>query len=814
MATDSTTEDRARSEWEVEKSTDFTNGIIRLLTSALGRDQSAFSQGELSTLKDIVVLLSRISSGVTGMPIGGASASSYMHGGIYAMSGGVTVTKADGSYVENIFGQGAVTTSVADQIAKRAEAARYAHTAIGTVDTFDGMSEQLVSGMYGKIMAERGFQQGDVHGVEIGTDLKSFDTQMRWLEDEGVTAKNDAYKDLDRARAARAKMDELAKRMYEKDDYNKLDVTEKAAVQRAMTEGVDQEGDEIDVGDYYGRQGRTYKKGDITETDVTVAADTAERGRSAVVVSDEALKDIDETAKNTAKTLQAWSEMLGTEDIGMLQATASRLRLQSVTSKKGTEQLANTMKDVRTYAELSGKTTEEVLQGYSSIAQSLDASGKTYSYAQLSQLYGKSEQFARDEASGVVSGPYTASVRMEKARQQQVNNMNNSMGIMALRHVVENNLGTQEQREQAAELLAQYNEAVKSGDIERARSINWNQARNLAEAAGVDMNDKDELDYLVKTYHTDDDLQNEELMAGKYFAKKLARGVRGVTDEQRTQLEAMFEEMPLMISSKEEAGKIAKAIESTAGMSMEEAEEAISADKSLTEDQKKFALANMHMFGETDEDRLRFSDTVNAAFSNKEFRNWAVQRTTGRQMEAEQQRRSIVEEKEARGEYKGDKGAIKAFTDALLHGETPTGEEAEKIMAKPRRLLTSDKEEDQISGLLRLKDREGNDFIAGNTDEERRARAKEMIQNNKEGFDAIIKDHYANQSEDKNFLERFWDWATGDDGEKKTEAAADKPKAAEGKKDEGKAEGQSLGKLESMMGALCTDVKTIITKLR
>lgn len=805
MPKDLTEKDRLRSDFEVESRDDFTKGIVSILTSVMGRSESGFDKGTITALTDIVTLLRRVVSNMTGTGPQ-ASATGYVTGGLLA-SGGIAVKRVDDDTTENVFGSGNITQTVSEQIAQHAGANRYKNTSVGKIDTFDGMSEELVRGMYGKIVAERGLRTGDVMGAELGTTTKSIDTQMRWMEDSGVTEKNDGYIELNKTRAVRAKMDEMAQRMYDTDDYNQLDKDKKAAVKRALSKGVDADGDKIDVGNYQGRKGQVFQAKDISDVDIEKAERTAEHGSFATVVTDSAMSDIDEIAQNSAKNLQAWSDMLGTKDIEQLQGVATRLKLQSVTSKKGTEQLADTMKDVRTFAELAGKSTGEVLQGYSAIASSLDAAGAAYSYAEVADLYAKSEQFAREDSSGQNNTLYSASKRTEMARQQQINQQNNMGGILAARHILETGEGTADQIARAQKIVEEYDKAIAEGRIEDADELNWGEARDLADEAGIDLEDQDVVKRLSELHMTKDDLANNEEATLTYMSR--ARADEVVAEDDR--LEGKEEEVASMLKDAarnvgvQGYGAVANALRETTGMDEDETISYIENNKNLTDDQKRLALGHLADFGNDDEGKQLFADTLARGMQDKQFQRFTATIKSGAQLEAEQQRRAQVEKNIEDGVYKGDKGTLQTFSDALVYGQTMTGREGKEAMEKTKELLQSKKTEDNVEGLLQLKNKDGSNFIEGKDEEERRKNAQKMVDKNKEGFESIVRDQLGappEQVEEKGVWDTIKGWFTSDSKDNKEES-----------KSEG-GDTPSLAKLESLLGTLCTDMKTIVSRMK
>lgn len=828
MARDLTGTDREYSDFEVDKRSSVSSAIVDLVAQVIGGGRSAFNREELGAMEDIVALLTRIATNTLGLKSSEFAPAAYIRGGLYT-SGAVPITTPGSRAVENVQGTGAVTTTLAEQITKHIESILHRKTDIGTIDTFEGMSRELVAGMYGQILSERGVRKGDVLRLNTGTEVVELDKQMEAIRGEGVSAENRQYEELSKTRAVRAKMDELAETYFDDKTYNELTKEQKKALVDLIKEGKDVAGNELDLGEFTGAEGKTYKRSDLSEADIDTGAEMAERSKTAVVVTDKLLSDLDETAKQSAKYIKAWSDVLNTKDIAQLQAAASRLKMSSITTRKGTEELADTMKEIYTSAELTGKGTEEVLKGYSAIANALDATGRTYSRAELIELYNKSEQFALEEKTGRNKSMYSATERVEMVRQEQVNMQNNSMNLFALREMIATGNGTEEQIARASALVTAADAALQRGDLEEYDRLN-RQAADLANES-YDMTSRSVLDNLNKKYNTKELRRRHEDATIKHIVQtrsdEIAAEIETTTGYQidRNLLER-FSEETIRNAGADGAGGVAKILRDTAELSQKEAIKKISEAEGLSDEEKAIAQDVVQSLGgdAAANDRKRYADALVRVSQDHRARQHAAIATSERTKAAEATRREQVEKNMESGVYIQEKGMMEKFSDALLHGEMYTEEQGEELASRVRKMLISEDPALRAEGLAQLRDKEGSYVVSGDTEADRIAKAKELVERNTDEYDRIVSKYRRKNAASVDPLEKGSASAasgeTFDDsvsGKQAPARSATESSGAAQPGDNGSSRGEDnelLQSIENILASVATDVKMLVSRNR
>ena len=496
--------------------------IVSLLTQTLfGAAPSALGKSTQQSITDIVATVSQVLSAmginIPGIGLPGQSLA-YTRGAMAGMHG-VKVTSVEDGSTRNVYGDGITTQAVASQLDAGLQRNRMktvtdakGNVVLGAdgkpleVDRFGGAGEQLLSGLQGKILMERGFRKGDIIEGYTGRTTQELEAVLGKME--GLVDKdNEDYKTLQRAHELMKLRDEIAG-----GDYKTASDEDKARTDNFMQEHWD---------DVFKGQ---YKFEDSDRVNMT---QIDRRGANFAIVTKQAQDEVSDAMAEVAKSVKEFGDVVGTEDIDVLMASAKMLKIDSITTKNGAEQLKGLMKEVRTNAEMTGKSVQESFQSYMAVAERLSASGQSFTTSDVAEIVRFGEKAAMEERTGAYKGPLTVDQRVELKRQQQIDDNNMQSGLYAARYALDNGYGNDADQAEIKSLMAQMEDARAKGDMYSVMNINRTLTARVRET-GVDVSNPQLMSNIIRDYKKASDSSGVNDGITKQLARQEAKRVMGM----------------------------------------------------------------------------------------------------------------------------------------------------------------------------------------------------------------------------------------------------------------------------------------------
>lgn len=494
--------------------------IVSLLTQTLfGAAPSAMGKSTQQSITDIVSTVSQVLSAmginIPGIGLPGQSLA-YTRGAMAGMHGVKVTSVADGS-TRNVYGDGITTQAVASQLDAGLQRNRLktvtdanGNVVMGAdgkpleVDRFHGAGEQLLSGLQGKILMERGFRKGDILEGNTGRTVAEMDTVLKKMEGL-VDEKNEDYQTLLRTRKLMALRDQMAG-----GSYDAASERDRAQVDAAMQNQWD------DIKSEYG----------FEDSDRVNMLQVTRRGANFAIITKQAQDEVSDAMAEVAKSVKEFGDVVGTEDIDVLMSSAKLLKIDSITSRKGAEQLTGLMKEVRTNAEMTGKSVQESFQSYMAVAERLSASGQSFATSDVAEIVRFGEKAAMEERTGAYKGPLTIDQRVELKRQQQIDDNNMQSGLYAARYALDNGYGNDADQAEIKSLMAQLEDARSKGDMYSVMNINQTLTARVRET-GVDVSNPQLMSNIIRDYKNANDSSGVNDGITKQLARQEAKRVMG-----------------------------------------------------------------------------------------------------------------------------------------------------------------------------------------------------------------------------------------------------------------------------------------------
>lgn len=504
--------------------------LVTLLTQTLfGAAPSALGKSTQQSITDIVATVTQVLSamGLNIPGLGGAPGQSlaYTRGAMAGMRG-VKVTSVEDGSTRNVYGDGITTQAVASQLDAGLQRNRMktvtdanGNVVLGAdgkpleVDRFHGAGEQLLSGLQGKILMERGFKKGDILEGNTGRTVAELDAVLKKMEGV-VDEKNEDYQTLLRTRKLMDLRDQMAGGSY--DEASERD---KAQVDAVMQNQWD------DIKSQYG----------FEDSDRVNMMQVTRRGANFAIVTKRAQDEVSDAMADVAEAVKEFGDVIGTEDIDVLMSSAKLLKIDSITTKNGADQLKGLMKEVRTNAEMTGKTVQESFQSYMAVAERLTSSGQSFTTGDVAEIVRLGEKAAMEERTGTYKGPLTIDQRVELKRQQQIDDNNMQSGLYAARYALDNGYGNDEDQAEIKSLMAQLEEARAKGDMYSVMNINQALTARVRET-GVDVSNPQLMSNIIRDYKLDSDSSGVNDGITKQLARQEAQRVMGINSFNSTRM--------------------------------------------------------------------------------------------------------------------------------------------------------------------------------------------------------------------------------------------------------------------------------------
>lgn len=661
--------------------------------------------------RDILTVVRQIASSMGyGTPMGmGYSLAK----GALLDSGPMVVTDGNTRRLDYVHGDGVHTDSVARQLADAINGTRNVQTALGGTDMLNGLSDNLAMELMAATVARRGTGEGDVLGfrMEAGKNTTAdFEENLAAIRKE---ADPEALAGLEKMLSVRKELDRLSGEGGFTDD---MDAAKRAEVLEKIK----------DVKELDGRK--------ISSADIDTAVRSTSVPMNQTVISKQYVNDVRGAVAEQAEVLKAWSEMTGSEDLSTLQSMASRLKVDAISTKKGTEQLRDMMADVRTEAEMTGRSTSEVLQGYNEIANAYAATGRSYSLADVKTTYAALERFKAEEVSGTYTGPKTPEERAEEIERANIDTDNFNLGVYAARMYMDSGQADEEQTAQLQALLDQHAEAIASGDMEQAAAINKELKRYQTKEFGANFTNEQFNRMAIQQGKRDDDMQKH---AGGWImknsaaaAKALMRGegggamsLAGITEGGLADMLSSYTTEVGNTDDVKALGAMTSVLRKFKELKGDDLKKAIASSDKLNAGQKRWLQAQAEN-GMTGEQLYEFAHSGIGRAATTAAGRVLVEKS-GDIMMSEMRRAAYGERKNevlkrmANGEYNDDPDQMGAFFKAFFNTSgTPVKEQIEKSK-KLSEVLKGDDKEAKIDALLQLKGVDDKNLIEL-TEEERK----------------------------------------------------------------------------------------------
>lgn len=657
--------------------------LVTLLTQTLfGAAPGAMGRGTQQSITDLVATVSQVLAalGISLPGLNGAPGQSlaYTRGAISGMQG-VKVTSIEDGSTRNVYGDGITTQAVASQLDAGLQRNRTkfvtdenGELVMGEdgepleVDRFGGAGEQLLSGLQSKILMERGFKKGDILEGNTGRTTKELSDALEKM-DGLVDEDNEDYKTLKRVHKLMQVRDEIAG-----GDYSSLSDEEKAVADRNMQAGWEE------IKSQYG----------FEDSDRVNMMQVDRRGANFAIVTKQAQNEVADAMAEVAETVNEFGKILNTEDIDVITAQAKMLKVDSITSKQGADRLKDVMKEVRTTAEMTGKSVQESFQSYAAVAAKLTASGQTFAFSDVDDLVKFGEKAAMEERTGAYKGPLSVDQRVELKRQQQIDNDNMQSGLYAARYALDNGYGNDEEQAEIKDLMSQLEEARANGDVYSVMNINQALMSRVRET-GVDTSNQQLMSSITRDYKKGEDSTALNNGITKQLAATEAKRVMGKEsfDSKRMgeeQVTSYMEDYINIVGDTGKAGKMIKLIndKDLAGKSGEALMAEIR-NSDLSDEQKEYLL-KMAQSKAADGSMLTGADIKSVLVegvqkSSSYYKNNAATKMTKADKEKIDESAKMADENKKK-EQSGQGGFFGDFVKGLLNTKGMSEEEAEEYL--------------------------------------------------------------------------------------------------------------------------------------
>lgn len=659
--------------------------VALLAQTLLGASPDALGRGTQQTLTDTVAAVTQVLNmlgisipGLNNMP---GQSLAYTRGAMAGMHGVKVTSVTDGS-TRNVYGDGITTQAVASQLDAGLQRNRLTtvtdasgNAVMGAdgkpleVDRFGGAGEQLLSGLQSKILMERGFKKGDILEGNTGRTTQELEAVLGKME--GLVDKdNEDYQTLSRVYELMKLRDTIAGGDYK---------TASEATKASTDEFIQGHWNDIFKG-HYG----------FEDADRVNMMQVDRRGANFAIVTKQVQDEVSDAMAEVAGAVKEFGNIIGTEDIDVITAQAKMLKIDSITSKKGAEQLRGVMKEVRTTAEMTGKSVQESFQGYASVAAKLTSSGQSFALTDVSELVRFGEKAAMEERTGAYKGPLTVDQRVELKRQQQIDDNNMQGGLYAARYALENGYGNDADQAEMKSLMAQMEEARSKGDMYTVMNINQVLTSRVREA-GVDVSNPQLMSAIIRDYKNEGDSSGVNSGITKQLARQEAKRVMGIASFNRgrmgeDQVADYMEDYINTVGDTSKASSMIKLLndKNLVGKSGEALMAGIR-ESDLSDDQKEYLL-KMAQSKATDGTLLTGADIKSVLVdgvlkSSTYYKNNATTKTTKADKEKLAESAKMADENKKREQAQAEQGNFLGdFIAGLLNTKGMTEQKAEEYL--------------------------------------------------------------------------------------------------------------------------------------